>query len=118
MQSNLAALQLGLGRLPLCLGLLLENSPKDLSRLRLGNLGDEPHTAAQSLWGRDTPADPFCNLLGKLVARLNACPRRNVGARDLGVLLVVPDAHDAAVGYLVVPVKNLVKLGGGHLEAL
>lgn len=105
-------------RLILLLGLVLQHPPQNLARLRLGHLLDEAHASAQLLGRPNLGVEPPDYVLGPGLRLFDAGLEHDVGARDLGVLHLVPDADDADVGDVFAAVELGLELCGGDLEAL
>lgn len=66
----------------------------------------------------DTGGDPIGDLLGEVFRPLDTRFRDDVGAGDLGVLLVVPDADDADVVNVLAADELGFQLCGRDLETL
>lgn len=105
-------------RLFLLLNLISQNPTQNLARLRLGDLLDEAHASAQLLGRRNLGIEPLGDVLSPGFRLFDARLEHDVGARDLGVLLLVPDTNDADVGNVFAAVELGFELCGGYLEAL
>lgn len=86
--------------------------------MRLGHLLDEAHATAQLLGRRDALVQPGDNIICQRLALLDALADNHIRARDLGVLLLVPDADDADIGDVLAADELGLELGGRDLKAL
>lgn len=86
--------------------------------MRFRNLLDEANASAQLLGGRDLCIEPLGDFLGLGLGRLDTSLEHDIGARDLGVLLLVPDADDADVSDILAADELGFEFGRGDLEAL
>lgn len=86
--------------------------------MRFRNLLDEANASAQLLGGRNLCIEPLGDFLGLGLGLFDTGLEHNVGARDLGVLFLVPDTDDADISDIVAADEFGLEFGGGDLEAL